>query len=221
MVDLVLSDPIRGTLCKLMGFLVRKERSPDNKPIWRAKVTKDFTVLIDDPVTVSPHERLPVPVVWAHLRVQITNDHGEISCLPLAVGRLELLVKVLLHSLFSIVCWCIDLADCGVLKLRLKPSKDTPLRDRLPLFQILSSLLWQDQCHTLLVWCIITGQTRVKYRLSSRQMDLPGPCPACFANSQDSEPQPLHFLGNLVYFARLIHISYIPRPDSGTVLGGQ
>ena len=72
------------------------------------------------------------------------------------------------------------------------------LRDWLPLFQTLSSLLWQDQCHTLLVWCIITCQTRVKHRLSSCQMDPPSPYPSCFANSQNSEPESLHFLGNLV-----------------------
>ena len=117
---------------------------------------------------------------------------------------------------FIALNWCIYLDS-----LRFKPSKDNPLRDWLPLFQTLSSHRWQDQCHTLLVWCIITCQTRVKHRISSRQMDLPGPCPSCFANSQDSEPQPLHFLDNLMYFARLIHSSYIPRPDSGTVLGGQ
>ena len=62
----------------------------------------------------------------------------------LSISDLKLVVKFLIYFLLSIVCWCVDLDNFGVLTLRLEPIKDNPFGDLLPLLN-----------NTLFVWHII------------------------------------------------------------------
>ena len=141
MVYLVLYDPTWGSPCKLMGFLVREECSPDHEPIRHTEVTKHFSILIHDSFTVGPHGCFPVCIVRAHLCIQVTNNHGEVSRLSLVEGSLKLVIEVLLLFLSSVIRWCVYLNDCGVLALGFEPGRDNSLRDWLPIFQTPSGLL--------------------------------------------------------------------------------
>ena len=60
-----------------------------------------------------------VSVLRAHVCIQVTDNHGEVSHLPLAEGTVGamLVVKVLLLFFLSvmIIVWSIGLNGCGVL----------------------------------------------------------------------------------------------------------
>ena len=113
------------------------------------------------------------------------------------------MVKVLLHSLFSIVLWCIDLDDCSVLTLRLKPSKDSPLKDWLPLFQIFPASF--DRINVTPFSCVASSQARPEQSIVSPVVKLT--FPALFHLVSQAPriaslnlficlaTQPLHFLG--------------------------
>ena len=71
---------------------------------------------------------------------RVPSGNDEVSRLPLVKNGLKLVIKELLYFLLVIVCWCVDLDNCGVLTLRLKSGKDNPLGDWLPLPQAFSLL---------------------------------------------------------------------------------
>ena len=118
MVNLVLRDPIWGSPSKLVRFLAREESFPYNEPILHKKVTKHFAVLIHNSFNMSPYGCFSVSVLRAQFCIQVTDNHGEVSHLPLSEGSLELVVNVRLLFSLTVIHWCIGLNVCGVLTLR-------------------------------------------------------------------------------------------------------
>ena len=47
-----------------------------------------------------------------HLCINEADNHDKVSRLPFDEGSMELVVKVLLHCLHSLIGWCVDLKDC-------------------------------------------------------------------------------------------------------------
>ena len=124
-----------------------------------------------------------IRIAWAHIRIKVTDNQDKVSVVE---ANSKLVVEGFLYFPRSLVGWCLDLDDCGILTRGLRLSRDNRVRYWLLLLQALSSLLFWN---AFFMRRIITYQPRMACRLSSCQRDLPGPCSSCFANFQDSKFQ--------------------------------
>ena len=88
---------------------------------------------------------------------------------------MELVVKVLLHCLHSLIGWCVDLNDCvSVLDWHLNLAEIVCSYIGSHSFKLfLTSFDMILLTPNLFMGCIITCQTRIEFCFSSYEMDLP------------------------------------------------
>ena len=79
-----------------------------------------------------------IRIAWAHIRIKVTDNQDKVSVVE---ANSKLVVEGFLYFPRSLVGWCLDLDDCGVLARGLRLSRDNRVRYWLLLLQALSSLL--------------------------------------------------------------------------------
>ena len=122
----------RGDIGDFMHSPVLKNGASNDEVMCITEIYKAFTVVVQSPYSMHPHDMLHRAIIASNLRVQVTHDNDDVTARYFFICTVEGAVKFVLVSIRIVFSWCVSLYNGNISYSAVEPGNHHAIRDGSP-----------------------------------------------------------------------------------------